>query len=136
MLICQTIPSWKNNVIGLLLVKDLIFVDPEDETLLLHFIRIFGRSLAFVSPDDKLGDVLSELRSGRSHMALVRKFEKTEQSHGTCYEIQGVITLEDIVEQILGQEIVDETDTFVDRKRSQPVNLPEPFEWASLRLLD
>ena len=31
------------NVIGLLFVKDLIFVDPEDETPIRNFVQIFGR---------------------------------------------------------------------------------------------
>mmetsp|Transcript_14255 Transcript_14255/g.19058 ORF Transcript_14255/g.19058 Transcript_14255/m.19058 type:complete len:80 (+) Transcript_14255:1405-1644(+) len=33
----------KNNVIGLLFVKDLIFIDPEDETRVRNFVQIFGR---------------------------------------------------------------------------------------------
>lgn len=32
-----------SNIIGLLFVKDLIFIDPEDETPLRNFIQIFGR---------------------------------------------------------------------------------------------
>ena len=61
-----------NNIIGLLFVKDLIFIDPEDETPVLNFIQIFGRGVHVVWPDDKLGEVLCELKQGRSHMALVR----------------------------------------------------------------
>lgn len=33
----------KDNVIGLLFVKDLIFVDPDDETPVRNFVQIFGR---------------------------------------------------------------------------------------------
>lgn len=43
---------------GLLFVKDLIFVDPENNTRISDFIDIFGRSLHVVWADDKLGDVL------------------------------------------------------------------------------
>ncbi|EED95454.1 predicted protein, partial [Thalassiosira pseudonana CCMP1335] len=61
----------KSNVIGLLFVKDLIFLDPEDEIPVKNFVQIFGRGLHIVWPDDKLGSVLKLLKKGRSHMALV-----------------------------------------------------------------
>lgn len=85
--------SSKNNIIGLLFVKDLIFIDPEDETPIRNFVQIFGRNVHVVWPVDKLGDVLRELKEGRSHMALVRDVV----SDGDCdpyYEIKGIITLE------------------------------------------
>jgi len=34
-----------NNIIGLLFVKDLIFIDPEDETPVKNFVQIFGRGM-------------------------------------------------------------------------------------------
>jgi metal transporter CNNM len=124
----------KNNVIGLLFVKDLIFIDPEDETPLLKFIQVFGRGVHVVWPVDKLGDVLRELKGGRSHMALVRDVV-TDVETDPYYEIKGIITLEDIVEEILGHEIVDETDAFVDGTHRETVVRGEAFEWAKLRLL-
>jgi len=102
----------KNNVIGLLFVKDLIFIDPSDETPIRNFVQIFGRDLHVVWPVDKLGDVLRELRTGRSHMALVRDVVSDGETD-PYYEIQGIVTLEDIVEEIIGGEIVDETDKYV-----------------------
>lgn len=41
----------------------------------------------------------------------------------------------DIVEEILGHEIVDETDAFVDGTHEVKVTREEGFEWAKLRLL-
>lgn len=123
-------------MIGLLLVKDLIFVDPEDDTRVSDVINIFGRSLNTVWPDDKLGDVLRELKTGRSHMALVRDVNNDDDTQDPFYEIKGIITLEDIIEEILGAEIVDETDAFVDGTHMEPVTRTEVFEWARLRLLD
>lgn len=35
----------RNDVIGLLFTKDLIFIDPDDETPLENFVDIFGRSV-------------------------------------------------------------------------------------------
>eukprot|EP00578_Thalassiosira_sp_NH16_P005185 CAMPEP_0181135914 /NCGR_PEP_ID=MMETSP1071-20121207/32908_1 /TAXON_ID=35127 /ORGANISM="Thalassiosira sp., Strain NH16" /LENGTH=567 /DNA_ID=CAMNT_0023222597 /DNA_START=463 /DNA_END=2163 /DNA_ORIENTATION=- len=100
--------------VGLLFVKDLIFLDPEDEIPVKNFVQIFGRGLHVVWPDDKLGDVLKLLKRGRSHMALVRGVNDGDGKVDPFYEIQGIITLEDIIEIILGDEIIDETDELVD----------------------
>jgi len=103
-----------SNIIGLLFVKDLIFLDPEDEIPVKNFVQIFGRGLHVVWPDDKLGGVLKLLKSGRSHMALVRDVNDGDGKVDPYYEIKGIITLEDIIEMILGDEIVDETDELID----------------------
>lgn len=95
----------QNNVVGLLFVKDLIFVDPDDETRVSEFIDIFGRGVHVVWPDDTLGDVLRELKNGRSHMALVRDVNKEDESQDPFYEVRGIITLEDIIEEILGTRV-------------------------------
>ena len=55
------IPVWEasvSNIIGLLFVKDLIFVDPDDETPIKDFVKVFGRGAHVVWPDDSLGEVL------------------------------------------------------------------------------
>jgi metal transporter CNNM len=104
----------KSNVIGLLFVKDLIFLDPEDEIPVKNFVQIFGRGLHIVWPEDKLGHVLKILKKGRSHMALVRDVNHGDGTLDPFYEIKGIITLEDIIEIILGDEIVDETDELVE----------------------
>jgi len=126
----------KNNIIGLLFVKDLIFIDPEDEVPISSFIQIFGRGVHVVWPNDNLGDVLAELKKGKSHLALVRDVNTEDETKDPVYEMRGIITLEDIIEKILGDTIVDETDAFVDSDQQVKVQRAEGFEWARLRLLD
>lgn len=123
-------------MIGLLFVKDLIFVDPEDSIPIRSFIQIFGRGVHVVWPDDMLGDVLTELKKGRSHLALVRDVNNNDKDQDPFYEIKGIITLEDIIEKIIGDSIVDETDAFMDNSQKIKVERAESFEWARLRLLD
>lgn len=84
----------KDNVIGLLFVKDLIFLDPDDEIPIRSFVQIFGRGVHVVWPDDTLGDVLAELKKGRTHLALVRDVNNTDDSQDPFYEVKGIITLE------------------------------------------
>ncbi|ETN82557.1 hypothetical protein NECAME_07892 [Necator americanus] len=50
---------------------------------------------------------------GDYHLAMVQRIVYTEDSDPT-YELVGVVTLEDIVEEILQAEIVDETDAIMD----------------------
>ena len=84
----------RDNVIGLLFVKDLIFIDPEDEVPIRSFIQIFGRGVHVVWPDDTLGDVLAELKQGKTHLALVRDVNNVDESQDPFYEVKGIITLE------------------------------------------
>eukprot|EP00903_Cladosiphon_okamuranus_P010078 g9546.t1 len=123
-----------NDVIGLLFTKDLIFIDPDDETPLQNFVQIFGRAVTVVWPDYTLGDVLNVFKQGKSHLGLVRDVNNSGEGD-PFYEVVGIITLEDIIEDILGDDIVDETDAFVDVENQLPVQRSE-FDMSRLQLLN
>ena len=121
----------RHDIIGILLVKDLIFVDPDDETPVRNFIQIFGRNFHLIWPDDKLGDVLKVFKKGKSHIAIVRDVNN-EGEGDPWYEMKGIVTLEDILEEILQDEIVDETDMAGGEGEGDV----GAFDYGKLRLLD
>eukprot|EP00605_Chrysophyceae_sp_TOSAG23-4_P001079 GSChrysophyteH1.ASY1.ANO1.1184.1 assembled CDS len=123
----------KHDIIGILLVKDLIFVDPDDETPVRNFIQIFGRNFHLLWPDDKLGDVLRMFKTGKSHMAIVRDVNNSGEGD-PFYEMKGIVTLEDIIEEILQDEIHDETDAVGVSTLGSDAD--QGFDYSKLRLLD
>ncbi|KAG0164217.1 hypothetical protein DFQ28_010767 [Apophysomyces sp. BC1034] len=104
--ICDT--DNKSNYIGMLLVKNLITYDSDDQLPVKSFQL---RPLPEAAPDTSCLDILNFFQEGRSHMALV------SGNPGGSGGAIGVITLEDIIEELIGEEIVDETDVYVDGKK-------------------
>ncbi|KAG0019637.1 hypothetical protein BGZ81_009641 [Podila clonocystis] len=94
-----------NNFIGMLLVKRLITYDPEDHIPVRQFTI---NSLPEAAPNTSCLDILNFFQEGRSHMAIV-----TSDPGGFGLPV-GIITLEDVIEELLGEEIVDESDVYVD----------------------
>ncbi|XP_078421248.1 metal transporter CNNM4-like isoform X1 [Cetorhinus maximus] len=112
------IPVYENersNIVDILYVKDLAFVDPDDGMPLETMTKFYNHSLHCVFSDAKLDTVLEDFKKGKSHLAIVQRVN----DEGECdpfYEIMGIVTLEDIIEEIIKSEILDETDIYTDNK--------------------
>jgi len=105
----------RNDIMGMLLVKSLLKVSPQDavpvEELFLH-------RLPTVAADMPLYPMLALFQRGHSHMAVVVDAEDR-------VTVLGVITLEDVIEEVIQEEITDETDdrNLIDSIRAQGVRL-------------
>ncbi|KAE8889029.1 hypothetical protein PF003_g27050 [Phytophthora fragariae] len=115
------IPVWNkdpNDVVGIVFTKDLIYVDPNQDVPLIAFARVFAVAAHRIWLDAQLGEVLSVFKMGSTHMALV--YDVNNSGPGDpFYELKGLVTLEDIVEEILQSKIIDETDSPEARKERQ-----------------
>lgn len=87
------------NIIGVLYVKDLII--EEADIPIIDTKEAFESSVLLVRAGEKLDVVLGKMLKSKQHLAIVRN--KSGQ-------FQGVISLEDIIEEIIQEEIEDEDD--------------------------
>ena len=86
-----------DNIIGVIYTKDLISAAEHRQLIMLQDII---RPAFFVSSTKQIGNLLKEMQRKRVHMAIV-----VDEYGG----VQGLITMEDIIEEIVG-EIQDEYD--------------------------
>eukprot|EP00079_Xenopus_tropicalis_P037496 XP_017951267.1 PREDICTED: metal transporter CNNM1 isoform X2 [Xenopus tropicalis] len=108
----------RSNIVDILFVKDLAFVDPDDCTPLQTVTRFYHRPLHCVFNDTKLDAVLEEFKKGKSHLAIVQRVNN-EGEGDPFYEVMGIVTLEDIIEEIIKSEILDETDLYNNKKKER-----------------
>lgn len=100
------------NIVALLFVKDLAFVDPDDCIPLLSVIKFYNHPVHKVFDDTTLDKMLEEFKQGTTHLSVVLKINDGGGNIDPFYECIGVVTLEDIIEEIIQAEIVDETDVY------------------------
>lgn len=89
-----------DNLVGILHVKDLFYLLPQQDLKKTTLGGIIRKPIAFVSEAQLASTVLKDMRAGRHHMAAV-----LNEFGG----FSGVITLEDLLEEIVG-DIRDEHD--------------------------
>lgn len=118
------IPVYENdrsNIVDILFVKDLAFVDPDDCTPLKTITQFYKHPMHYVFSDTKLDVMLEEFKRGKSHLAVVQRVN-SEGEGDPFYEVMGIVTLEDVIEEIIKSEIVDETDLYTDNRNKRRVS--------------
>ncbi|XP_050966304.1 metal transporter CNNM4 isoform X2 [Labeo rohita] len=110
----------RTNIVDILFVKDLAFVDPDDCTTLKTITKFYNHPVHFVFHDTKLDSMLEEFKKGKSHLAIVQKVNN-EGEGDPFYEVLGLVTLEDVIEEIIKSEILDESDLYTDNRNRKKV---------------
>jgi CBS domain containing-hemolysin-like protein len=92
-----------DNIIGILFLRNLIGVDYKDKPV----EQFVERNIFFVHEEKKLDEVFNLFITSKQHLFIVI---------GDFGGMEGVISIEDILEEIIGTEIVDEFDKYVDMR--------------------
>ncbi len=109
-------PGNPTNFVGMLLVKILITYDPEDRQPVSSFTLA---TLPETRPEVSCLDILNFFQEGKSHMVLISEYPG--ENHGAL----GLLTCEDIIEELIGEEILDETDVYIDvHQKTRRMNPP------------
>lgn len=104
------------NIVTLLYIKDLAFVDTDDNTPLKTLCEFYQNPCHFVFEDVTLDIMFNQFKEGnKGHMAFVHRVNN-EGEGDPFYETIGLLTLEDVIEELIQAEIIDETDVFVDNR--------------------
>lgn len=90
----------EDNIVGILFTKDLMY--EEDDIAIWQTADAFDENFLKARPDEKLDVVLGRMLKQKKHMAIVLSKNK---------QFLGVVTLEDIIEEIIQFEIEDEGDS-------------------------
>jgi len=87
----------------------LLFVDPDDKKPLAEICQFYKTPFSFVDKNMPLNKMLDDFKTGENgHLAIVKENDEN-------FAI-GLVTLEDIIEEIIQAEIIDETDIVLDNK--------------------
>lgn len=94
------------DIVGMVLKQDVLakMIDGEGEIAMEQIMR----PVSFVSEELLLGDFFKQTYQKREHLYIVLDNYKS---------VVGVVSLEDVLETILGYEIMDETDTVEDLQK-------------------
>ena len=88
----------KNQVKGLLYAKDILGLKTTGKTA----YDLSRKHIIVVNENETLDDVLNQFKKTKKHLFIVK---------GRNSKVSGVITVEDVLEEIIGAEIVDEFDS-------------------------
>ncbi|CAF0973748.1 unnamed protein product [Rotaria sp. Silwood1] len=108
----------KDNIIGLVYARDFALPDTDCGKFTVRHIMNFckHRYGTSITPDDSSYDVFNIFKKEQYHLGIVVEYDNTSEKDPRARAV-GIVTLEDIIEEMIQEEIIDETDVFTDNRK-------------------
>ncbi|CAF0715508.1 unnamed protein product [Adineta steineri] len=130
------IPVYSNekpNIIGIVKLRDFALITPEQYHLTVkNLLEFHTHSYGYAKITDSLYGLMQEFLKSRWHMALVQELQTDEDNIDPVYATAGIITLEDVIEEMLQREIIEETDFFTDNRRKIQRKQAKTMDYTAL----
>ncbi|CAM4842949.1 unnamed protein product, partial [Rotaria magnacalcarata] len=125
--------SEKSNVIGIVKLRDFALITPEQYQLTVkHLMEFHTHPYGYTKTTDSLYNLMQEFLKSRWHIALVQELRNEEDNVDPVYVTVGVITLEDVIEEMLQREIIEEADFFTDNRRKIQRKRAKTMDYTAL----
>ncbi|CAF1310553.1 unnamed protein product [Adineta steineri] len=123
----------KSNVVGIVKLRDFALITPEQYHLTVkHLMEFHLHPFGFTKTTDSLYNLMQEFLKSRWHIALVQELRNEEDNVDPLYATVGVITLEDVLEEMLQREIIEEADFFTDNRRKIQRKRAKTMDYTAL----
>lgn len=108
----------RDNIVGLVNIRDFALLDTESGKFTVRSLMSFYRHRygTAILPDESSYDVFNLFKKEQYHLGVVVEFDNTGEKDPKARAV-GIVTLEDIIEEMIQEEIIDETDVFTDNRR-------------------
>lgn len=102
----------RTNILGMIMVKSLLEIDLSNK---IYIKNLKLSNIPKFPIDHSPFSIFNEFKQGKSHLGLVESV-----IDGVRLPV-GIVTLEDLIEELLQQEIIDETDEKMIESRNIPI---------------
>ena len=108
----------RDNIVGILMARDLILVNPDKAMLSLKQLSsIIIRDVVVVDDVDKVEPLLTHFKKGLTHIGVVTKIVGGQIGKDPHRQVIGIVTMEDIIEELIQDKIEDEYEIDVRNER-------------------